>query len=219
MIIQSLKLNNYRRFRELELEFPEQLIGLIGRNGSGKTTVIEAIGWALYGNRIARTDKQDIRSQFAGTKDVCKADLHFVSSGHQYRIQRVLKGKNAIIEAAVYRDGVDDPVAVQEKGVNAFVEQLLGLDYRSFFASVFARQKDLAALSAMQPEVRRQSINRLINIDYIDKAREKVRQDRNVKRAIADGMQAKLKNLAELKKERDEFIGKRNEERELIKQN
>ena len=58
MIIQNLKLENYRRFVKLDLEFPENIIGIIGNNGSGKSTIIEAIGWILYGNAIARTEKQ-----------------------------------------------------------------------------------------------------------------------------------------------------------------
>lgn len=205
MTIKSLKLENYRRFHKLDLEFPENLIGVTGRNGSGKSSIIEAIGWALYGNRIARTDKEDIRSQFCDSSEMCAAELEFACGGHEYRIVRQLKGKNAISEAGVYRDGRSEPEAVQERGVNGFVESLLGLDYRSFFASVFARQRELAALSAMQPEERRKSINRLINIDSIDRAREKVRRDRNEKRAFVDGLKAGLKDIDVLRQEMADF--------------
>ena len=62
MIIRNIKLKNYRRFQDLELDLPENLIGIVGNNGSGKTTIVEAIGWCLYGNRIRRTDKLDIKS-------------------------------------------------------------------------------------------------------------------------------------------------------------
>ena len=77
MIIQNLRLTNYRRFKHLGLEFPEDLIGIIGCNGSGKTTIIEAIGWALYGSKIGRSDKHDIRSQFADVKEACIVELFF----------------------------------------------------------------------------------------------------------------------------------------------
>lgn len=58
-------LKNYRRFRKLSIEFPENLQGFLGSNGAGKSTIIEAIAWALYGTRAARGAKVDIRSFLA----------------------------------------------------------------------------------------------------------------------------------------------------------
>ncbi|NOY60157.1 MAG: SMC family ATPase [Calditrichaeota bacterium] len=202
MIIKTLKLENYRRFANLQIEFPENVIGILGRNGAGKSTIIEAIGWALYGNLLARTEKQDIRSQFVPDNGKCSAEMEFVYGGVEYRIVRTLKGKNATSEAAVYRGGENEAVAVQDRGVNQFIEELLKLDRQSFLTSVFARQKDLAALSSMKPEERRKSINRLINIERIDKARDRVRRDRNEKRAFIDGMRATLKDIDALQKEK-----------------
>lgn len=199
MIIRSLKLKNYRRFRELDLDLPENIIGIIGANGAGKTTIVEAIGWCLYGNRIRRTDKQDIRSQCCDTADPCAVELVFNCGDHEYRIVRQLKGKTAIIEAAIYLNANSEPVAVQERGVNDYVEQLLNLDYKSFFISVFAKQRDLAALSTLQPEERRKSIARLINIESIDRARNEIRSDRSAKEARLGGFEASLKNEQELK--------------------
>lgn len=205
MILKNLRLKNYRRFRELELEFPENLIGIIGNNGSGKTTIVEAIGWCLYGNRIRRTDKQDIRSQFCVDSDTCSVELIFISGDHEYRIMRQLKGKSAVVEAAIYRNAELEPTAVQERGVNDYVEQLLNLDYRSFFISVFARQRDLAALSTLQPEERRKSIARLINIETIDRARDEIRSDRANKEARLSGIQTSLKDEQELKEQQKQL--------------
>ncbi len=194
MVIESLRLRNYRRFRALELEFPENLIGIIGPNGVGKTTIVEALGWALYGNRIVRTDKSDVRSQSADSREACAAELVFWCAGQQYRVVRQLKGKNAIAEAAIYRQGAEAPAAVQDSGVTEFVEKLLGLDYQSFFASVFARQKELDAFSRLPTAERLKCINRLINIDLIDRAREQARSDRNQRRAYSDGLRKGLKD-------------------------
>ncbi|MBN1467033.1 SMC family ATPase [candidate division KSB1 bacterium] len=198
MIIKSLKLHNYRRFEQLEIEFPENLIGIIGRNGAGKSTIIEAIGWALYGNRFVRSDKHDVRLQGTDDKAVCSAEIVFVYGGSEFRIERKLKGKNATVEAAVWRNGQAEAVAVQDAGVSEFIESLLQLDYRSFTTSVFAQQKELDKLSTLQPEQRRQAINRLINIDRIDRARERVRADRNEKQTTVKGQKAMLKDIDEL---------------------
>ncbi len=199
MVIESLRLRNYRRFRTLELAFPENLIGIIGRNGVGKSTIVEAVGWALYGNRVKRHAKTDVRSQTASERDVCEAELVFTCGGQQYRVLRQLKGKDAIAEAAAYRGSSPTPVATQDAGVTEFIEGLLGLDYHSFFASVFARQKELDALSRMGDAERLRCINRLINIELVDRAREQVRQDRNQRRAYCNGLRATLKDEAALR--------------------
>lgn len=205
MIIKSLRLQNYRRFKNLELELPENLVGIVGNNGSGKTTIVEAIGWCLYGNRIKRTDKQDIRSQFCDSPDMCAVEMVFNCGENEYRISRQLKGKAAATEAAIYLNSGAEPEAVQERGVNEYIENLLNLDYRSFFISVFAKQRDLAALSALQPEERRKSIARLINIEAIDRARNEIRADRSTKEARKSGIEISLKNEQDLKAQRKQL--------------
>ncbi len=201
MIIKTLHLNHYRRFQEQFLEFPENVLGLVGPNGAGKSTIIEAIAWALYGNRAARGNKAEIRTHGISPREQTEVRLVFEIHGAEYQIVRQLRGKHAVVEAAVYQAGQDEPLAVQESGVNRFVEQLIGLDYRSFFASVFARQKDLAALGNMQPEERRQAINRLINIDAIDRARDLARQERNELINQMHGMEKMLQDPEVLERE------------------
>lgn len=200
MIIKNLALKNFRRFRELSLEFPENLQGFLGNNGAGKSTIIEAIAWALYGSRAARGAKNEIRSLSASPKAECQVCLVFEVGGVEYKIDRQLRGKNAVAEASIYQHGSQEPLAVQESGVNACVEEIIGLDYRSFFASVFARQKDLAALGDMRPEERKVAINRLINIEAIDKARKLAMERRTAAENELRGMQSMLKDTGELEK-------------------
>ncbi len=218
MIIKRLTLQNYRRFEKLDLEFPENVIGIIGRNGAGKSTIVEAMSWVLYGNRFVRTDKQDVRSQHVDAKKICSAEMIFTFGGSEYRIVRQLKGKNAVSEAAIYRDNQPEAEAVQDRGVNEFIENLLQLDYRSFTTSVFAQQKELAKLASLQPEQRRQAINRLINIDLIDRAREQVRRDRNEKMAFIQGKESSRKDIDELEEQQKALQDEKKQQRaRLIK--
>jgi exonuclease SbcC len=188
MILHSLRLHNFRRFRRAEIEFPENVIGLLGRNGAGKSTLLEAIAWALYGSRAARTDKFQIRSQFADEREICEVELTFKLRDETFRVRRQL-GKNAAVEAALYRGDSLAPAAVRDSGVNQEIEKLLGLDHRAFEASIFAKQKELAALSDLQDEQRRKIVSRLINLEAVDRARQKVLSDANEKRKFLEGAQ------------------------------
>ena len=49
MILNTLRLSNYKQYSHLELAFREGLVGIIGKNGAGKSTIFEAILYCLFG--------------------------------------------------------------------------------------------------------------------------------------------------------------------------
>jgi len=206
MFLRSLKLNNYRKFRDELIEFPEGMIGIIGPNGSGKSSILEAIGWALYGNELARSHKIEVKSQNAEEEDDCEVELIFDFEGHSYKISRVLKGKNAISNALVYLDGSAEPIAQRDSGVNQYIEDLLGMDYVTFLRTVYAKQKELAALSTLNPEQRKKVIRRMLNIDRIDLAVVKIRADVREQQQFIKGVQINLEDLEELEQAQGKIL-------------
>src|SRR5919108_452847 len=66
MHLSALELRNYRVYRDLQLEFPDGLIGIYGPNGSGKSTLVESIRFALFGE--SRTNKDELRSAGPGAR-------------------------------------------------------------------------------------------------------------------------------------------------------
>lgn len=209
MILQTLRLRNFRRFAELALEFPENVIGIIGRNGAGKSTLLEAIAWALYGSRATRTEKALLRRHASDVNEPCEVELTFALAGAQYRVTRAMRGANHFVEAALYRAELEEPLAVRENDVSNEIEKILGLDRKSFEASIFAKQKELATLSNMRDEERRKLISRLLNLDAIDSAREKVMQDARLKRNFLQGTRVSQDDLQELQKQLTEHLAAR----------
>ncbi|MCK5559156.1 MAG: SMC family ATPase, partial [Thermoplasmata archaeon] len=149
MKLKSLDLTNYRRFKKVDLEFPEGVIGIIGLNGVGKSTIIEAIAWALYGNesRIVRTSKEDLKRYGAAPAEECAVKLEFELDGDKYIINRKMVGKNFQTSAEVKINGKS--AATSTKSVTELIENRLGMDYQAFYTSVFAKQKELNALSVL----------------------------------------------------------------------
>src|SRR5258708_2777107 len=88
MRLNSLRLTNFRQHVDTFIEFDVGLTGIIGANGSGKTTILEAIAWALYGQDAARGKKDSIRSLRAGPAARVKVELDFELGGHRYRVER-----------------------------------------------------------------------------------------------------------------------------------
>ncbi|MFC1667636.1 AAA family ATPase, partial [Candidatus Omnitrophota bacterium] len=204
MLLNTLKLVNFRKFRDEVIEFPRGMLGIIGKNGAGKSTILEAVGWVLYGSVMSRSAREEIKSQNADAGDICKVELEFSLTGHNYKIIRELKGKNALSQASVFIDGQEKPDVVKESTVNKYVESLLRMDYDTFMRSVYAKQKDLGSLSLLNKGERQKVIRRMLNVDKIDIAVTNIRADTRSKRDIIKGIKFTLEDIDELKQKQSQ---------------
>ena len=176
MIIRSLSLRNYRRFRRADIEFPEGVVAIVGPNGAGKTTLVESIAWALFGNEaeVTRGDKKGIIWQGAGKGEKCEATVEFEMGSRTYNVRRQMSASGAIT-ASLESSGKS--LAEGAVPVTEHVAKLLGMDYKAFFASIFARQKELNALSKRTEGERRATVMRLLGVESLDSAIAAARKD------------------------------------------
>jgi len=171
MRVTRLYLQNYRVFEApLDLELPPGLVGVYGLNGAGKSTLLESIRFALFGR--ARTSLDQVRT--ADVKADCIAEVEFEHEGHLYVVRRAITGANATVKARASADGLQ--VAEGARDTARYVHSVLGMDDAAFRASVFAEQKQLAALSQQRPEERRKLVLQLLGITPVDSARDHARK-------------------------------------------
>ena len=214
MIIRRITLTNFRRFNFLDLDdLPVGLIGIIGENGSGKSTILEAVGWALYGTYAltGRTEKEGVKTQGVAADEPCEVTLEFEMAEDSYKIVRRLHGKRAVAQAFIYKNGEDQAAAEREEGVNTFVSKLFGMDRATFFASVFARQKELDLLTSQNTAERLKIIRRLLRIDLIDAAIKEIRQDNRLKKQLAENLKEMLVDVTAVTAEIKELLEKKNQ--------
>ena len=204
MILKNLQLTNYRKFKKTRIDFPDGVTGIVGLNGVGKSTIFEAISWALYGPNAARTSADQIRLNVADPSDPCRVELEFVFSDDYYRVTREMSGKNLSSTATVLVNGQCAASGVES--ANKYIQKKLGMDYKSFFTSIFAKQKELNALSTMNPSERRPLILKMLGIDILDEIIKTIREDRKEKSAIVEKLAQNLwdetgKNKIQMHKE------------------
>jgi len=195
MIVQKLTLKNFRQYKNTTIDFKEGLIGIIGKNGSGKSTIFNAIVCALYG--VLPTAKEYVLSVFAEEKATVSIELLFEIDNTQYRIVREFRGKNLNQYASLYKNDV--AIVTGATDVNRTVEDILGMPQDAFTHSVFAAQGELRQISETGGSDRRELIRKIMGFSLLDDILQIIRDDRNNKRRFIEGQQVMLLSDDEIK--------------------
>lgn len=177
MLLQRLRLLNFRQHADTTLTFDRGLTGIVGPNGAGKTTVLEAIAWAMYGNPAARGTRDSIRRRNAPARSRVEVELEFGLGAHRYRVVRSLQ------QAALYLDGEPAPIANSAGAVTDKLTRVLGMTRDEFFNTYFTGQKELAIMAAMSAPERAKFLSRVLGYERLATVQVKLREDRSALKA------------------------------------
>ncbi len=171
----SINLKNFKQYINQKIEFGTGLTGIIGKNGSGKSSIFDAILTAFFGT--GTVSKEFLRSTSRMENEPVNIELILEKSGKIFRIIREYRGKNLTAHAQLF---INDELKASTHGaVNEEVAKIIGMDKDSFSMSVFAGQKELGAISSVTGTPRRELIRRMTGMDKLDKVQLLVRTDRN----------------------------------------
>ena len=173
MILNSLHLANYKQYASLSLEFREGLVGIIGKNGAGKSTIFEAILYCLFGRD--ESNKSLVKSAFAEPKANVELVLEFSIGDILYRVKREFRGKAMAVGAEFYKN--DQLIAKGVSAVNEELVKVLHMERDAFKRSVFSGQKELSELSDSSGEVRKRMVRRMLGLDTLDEIQTRVNGD------------------------------------------
>ncbi len=184
MKLHRLKMINFRQHAKTELILTSGITGIIGPNGSGKTTILEAIAWALYGNGAIRGTRDSIRFVGAAPRTQVEVELEFELAGHRYRVTR------GLTTAAVYLDGSQHAIANSISGVNDLLQRRLGMTKSEFFSTYFTGQKELSVMASMGPTERAQFLSRVLGYERLRLAQDLIREQRRMIGAEITGLRS-----------------------------
>jgi len=181
MIIDRLVLKNFKRFRSEEIQFKDGITGILGNNGTGKSSIVQAIFFALYGVQATGISGDYIVSSFAGPKEKCEVRLDFRIGGDSYTVVRTFrKGKAVSHDATFHREG--KLLATGVSPVDEAVRRTLGMGAVDFKNTIYAAQKDLLVLLENTPGKRKEWFQKALGIDYLKTESDAILRERTDKK-------------------------------------
>ncbi|MGB8366893.1 MAG: SMC family ATPase [Candidatus Babeliales bacterium] len=164
------------------------LICLSGKNGHGKSALLDAITWALWGQARKVTGNAKPAQgllHLGQTQMLVLFDFEF--NGQQYRIRREYMqtyGKPlALLEFGIFDSKTEGLIPLTDKTIRATqqkIDQTLRLDFDTFVNSAFLRQGNANEFSKKSPKDRKQILASILGLDQYDVIRklalEKTRQ-------------------------------------------
>src|SRR5262245_23464420 len=171
----ELTVQGFRSYRDrVTFDFRgRRLIGIVGPIGSGKSTILDAIVFALYGKTPAF--ERDTRSLINQLADGCHVELVFEVDGQIWRAQRALrrKGQSQHRLERLAKDAEDAEVlerALQERPMRQRVERLLGMGFDAFCRSVLLAQNRFAEFLKATPTDRNAVLKGVFGYERFDAA-------------------------------------------------
>ncbi len=224
MIVRSLLARNFMRFEELRLtDIPEKgVIGIVGENESGKTTIMEAISFGLFGQTM-KSGAEEYPRLIHWKASYLEVRLDIVLSGQHFRVVRRCDrqgGREAqLFEVHAERE---EPVADGVERVNARLSRMMRLEFPVFSHSFYLGQKQLSHLlenrsGSMELMEQMTGLNRLRKVQAKVQAELPLLEDRiqtaQVKLHVA---RARIEHFAEQLAGRDEVATDLNRQKERL---
>ncbi|MDE1846183.1 MAG: SMC family ATPase, partial [Candidatus Micrarchaeota archaeon] len=218
-MITSIELRNWKTHKNTNLTFTRGTNVLVGLMGAGKSSIMDAISYALFGTfpsiQHRRVVVNDLIMSRPTQESSASVKLNFTLDGKNYSVERAISVKEGA-KATLQRDG--EYLQSQPQRVSEEIARILKVDYDLFSRAIYSEQNRLDYFLELRASERKNQIDELLGLDKFAVAQENATSLLNrIKDTIAEHEKiianfdsAKLgSELKVLEKEIDELKSKR----------
>jgi len=171
-MIRSIELVDFLAHSNTKLEFNNNATVFVGDNGAGKSSIIDAITFSLFGEHTRKNNKGLIRR---GANQGF-ARIEFSANGKNYQAIRKIDSKGTL--TAQFAEDVNGkliPIAEGERkqfgeSMTKHVEETLGMDFEKLKIASIVQQGELNSIIKAKPKEFKELLNTIIGIDKLDTA-------------------------------------------------
>ena len=172
MIPRQLKISGFLSYKEpVEIDFTRIHVACIsGSNGAGKSALLDAMTWALFGQ--ARKNDETIINNSRNI-DAAEVTFEFEYESNIYRIIRCLRrGKTSTVDLLIWNQETGNWHPMTEKSVrqtNKRIEELLHLDFETFINASFFLQGKADQFTSQSAGDRKKILSNILELDIWEK--------------------------------------------------
>src|SRR5918994_155698 len=180
-MIKDIQLKNFIAHKDTKIEFCKGITIFLGHNGSGKSSVIDAVTFSLFGKHTRKSNKNLVRRG----ANHAMAQVRFALNSKEFQAIRALNGSGlqSFSQLVLVSDGdkiVNKPIVGGERrqfgeSMSVEIARVLGLNYEKLRVAGVVQQGELVRIVEAQPKDFKELLNGLIGIDRLDSAYETMR--------------------------------------------
>ncbi|MFH1977933.1 MAG: AAA family ATPase [Candidatus Aenigmatarchaeota archaeon] len=198
-MITRVRLENWKSHLNTELSFSNGVNCLIGDMGSGKTSVMQGISFALFGTfqglQSRKVNIADLLMKKPRKQGKATLEVDFVVGKEKYSVKRMITEKGTV-DAEIRKNGV--LLDVSAKRVTEEVEKALQMDYELFSRAVYSEQDGLDYFLRIPKGQRMEHIDRMLRVDKFGKAMDNCVSAIN---KLKHGMDEKIRITGDMEKD------------------
>ena len=190
-MIKSIELVDFLSHSDTKLEFDNNATVFVGQNGAGKSSIIDAITFALFGEHTRKNNKSLIRR---GTNQGF-TKIEFSANGKNYQALRKIDSKGTL--TAQFSEDINGKLKTIAEGerkqfdesMTEQIEKTFGIDFEKLKIASIVQQGELSSIIKAKPKEFKELLNAIIGIDRLDVALSSMR---TVQREFRNHIQEKL---------------------------
>lgn len=173
-MITKVTLKNWRSHLNSSLDFSSGTNALIGIMGSGKSSILGAICFGLFGTNPELQSRKlkldELIMNKPALKDMAEVEVFFRIDGTDYSVKRIIEKKKGTTYSELRANGklIEAP---STQRVNELAEKILKVDYELFSKAIYSEQNALDYFLTIPKGQRMRKIDELLMIDKFEKAR------------------------------------------------
>ena len=196
-------ITRFREEQEIDFEGNElELFAIVGETGSGKTSLLDSMTLALYGE-VARVDgtQVSVREMVSQGLPSMQVMFDFQVGRDRFRVTRRIPALTSRAQAKVTLERLVDGVAEQYgpgsdriRDTNAIIRRLVGLDFHGFTRSLLLPQGRFAEFLTGEADERRKLLSDLLDLHLFERMKKRAGELEGKARAAADAAERLLED-------------------------